>query len=110
MFASFIAIFIALVGVAAASTATPTTVTLEFFQKGTNCSVPTGGRSTHKLGVCEGQNMYTLQAYNQVWNQIYTPSVNMCGVFSGENDCYWIGICQSGYYAHTDDEIFVTVA
>lgn len=95
---------------ASVALAAHTTVTIEYFAKGTNCSGTPISKHVHQLNVCEGQNMYVEYSGQQVWNKIYTPSVNSCGVFSGENDAYWVNICQSGYYAHTDNDLFVTVA
>jgi hypothetical protein len=95
---------------ASVAMAAHTTVTIEYFTKGTNCTGAPLSKHVHQLNVCEGQNMYVEASGLQVWNKKYTPSVNACGVFSGENDCYWVNICQSGYYANTDDDLFVTVA
>lgn len=95
---------------ASVALAAHTTATFEYFTKGTNCSGTPLSKRVHQLNVCEGQNMYVEASSLQVWNKIYTPSVNMCGVFSGENDAYWINLCQSGYYDKTDNDIYVTVA
>lgn len=110
MFSRILAILIVVaVGVVSALPAAPTFVSFRYFMKGTNCSVPTGTVSSHELGACENQNMYTLQANNQVWNQLYTPSSTNCGIYSGKNSPFYIDQCQSGYNANSEDDIFVTV-